>query len=616
MSRSICAAAVLAILASATAARADDVLHPGTPELDPPTLTALGVVLPITGDDDFSATVSVRYKKTGTSTWHDAMPLVHVHAEAVQGLAVSPQFAGTIFDLRPGTSYDVELHAVDADGGVDQTLMVSGTTRKVPGDPANPHVVMVGDAASLSAALAAAQPGDVITLANGTYAGQFSFSASGTAADPIVVRGASRDGVILDGQGCTGCNVLEVYGSFVHVEKLTIAHGERAIRFQGQGAQENVVRRTHIEDVVLGIGSKPDQQNFYIADNLLEGRLTWPCVYASMDAACNGDAGGTVQQGLHANDDGIHVEGNGHVVSHNTISGFGDAMKTEEDGARSVDFVGNDVLWTYDNGVELDGSARNTRAYENRFTNTYATLSFQPIFGGPSYAVRNVLVNVADEQFKLHSRGSVPTVGAVILHNTVVRATRALQCATSATPLYFTLRNNLFIGPAALDPDLHAVRWDVPDVLTASMDDDGFFPDGQYEYGYANGNGGITYGSFAELVAGGKWETHGTLVTAATLAGGLVGPADWTAKLDPTTPVLAKGSPAIDKGVVLENIDDGMTGAAPDLGALELGCAAPTYGVRPDGVDESNEPVGCDASSGSGGSSSGSMTSGPGAGGG
>src|SRR5207302_9404313 len=118
------------------------------------------------------------------------------------------------------------------------------------------------------------------------------------------------------------------------------------------------------------------------------------------------------------------------------ISGFGDAMKVEQDGARSVDFVGNDVLWTYDNGIELDTSVSNTRALRNRFTNTYATLSFQPIFGGPAYAIRNVLVNVTDEQFKLHSNGGTPTVGAVIYHNTIVRSTRALQCATSATPLH------------------------------------------------------------------------------------------------------------------------------------------------------------------------------------
>ncbi|HET9990810.1 MAG TPA: hypothetical protein VFQ65_19905, partial [Kofleriaceae bacterium] len=284
-----------------------------------------------------------------------------------------------------------------------------------------------------------------------------------------------------------------------------------------------------------------------------------------------------------------HVEGNGHVIAHNQISGFGDAMKVEEDGARSVDFYGNDVLWTYDNAIELDGSARNTRALRNRFTNTFATLSFQPIFGGPAYAIRNVLVNVADEQFKLHSRGTTPTVGAVIYHNTIVRGTRALQCSTSAAPLDFIVANNLFVGPTTLDPDGHAVRWDVPDVSTASIDHDGYYPDGQYEFGYGSG---ITYPNFAAVVAGGKYEAHGVLGDAAML-GGLVGTTDWTQQLAPVTPMLGAGSLAIDRGVVLANLDDGYLGAAPDLGALEAGCQPPIYGVRPVGIDETNETFGC-----------------------
>src|SRR5215471_19298152 len=118
--RALATAAALAAMAGV--AHADDVLHPGTPAVDPPTLTAVGVVLPITGDDDFNATVTVRYRATGSSDWRDAMPLQHVHTEEVVGLTVAPQFAGSIFDLAPGESYDVELHATDPDGAVDQTF--------------------------------------------------------------------------------------------------------------------------------------------------------------------------------------------------------------------------------------------------------------------------------------------------------------------------------------------------------------------------------------------------------------------------------------------------------------------------------------------------------------
>ena len=43
---------------------------------------------------------------------------------------------------------------------------------------------------------------------------------------------------------------------------------------------------------------------------------------------------------------------------------------------------------------------------------------------------------------------------------------------------------------------------------------------------------------------------------------------------------LRPGSAAVDKGTVLPSVTDGFTGSAPDLGALEVGGAAPHYGPR------------------------------------
>jgi hypothetical protein len=47
-------------------------------------------------------------------------------------------------------------------------------------------------------------------------------------------------------------------------------------------------------------------------------------------------------------------------------------------------------------------------------------------------------------------------------------------------------------------------------------------------------------------------------------------------------PVLAEGSPVIDKGKVLPNINDTFAGDAPDLGAYERGQPLPRYGPRPE----------------------------------
>ena len=44
---------------------------------------------------------------------------------------------------------------------------------------------------------------------------------------------------------------------------------------------------------------------------------------------------------------------------------------------------------------------------------------------------------------------------------------------------------------------------------------------------------------------------------------------------------LRPGSAAIDRGVVLPNVNDGFAIKAPDLGALEAGQPLPIYGPRP-----------------------------------
>ena len=43
---------------------------------------------------------------------------------------------------------------------------------------------------------------------------------------------------------------------------------------------------------------------------------------------------------------------------------------------------------------------------------------------------------------------------------------------------------------------------------------------------------------------------------------------------------LKPGPAAIDRGVVIPNVNDGFAGKAPDLGALEAGQPPPTYGPR------------------------------------
>jgi uncharacterized membrane protein YgcG len=584
-----------AIAVAGPRARADDVLHVVRAQLDRPTVVTLGVQLLVTGDDDYDASVTVRYRAAGTTAWKQAMPLYRVHPEVVIGRTVPAQFAGSIFDLAPGQSYEIELRATDPDGNVDQSVAMSVTTRLVPrAEPLSPNRKTVTDAAGLRAALSAAKAGDLITLANGTYAGTFSLSASGTAENPIVIRGASQGAVVLDGGGCTGCNVLEAYGSFVHIEELTIARASRALRFQGMGAERNVVRRVHVKDVILGVGSNPNQKDFYVCDNVLEGRLAWPAVYTDDD-------------GAHANDDGINLQGSGHVVCHNRIVGFGDAMKSEQDGARAIDFYGNEVMSAYDNGLELDGSEGNVRAFRNRFTNTYATLSYQPIFGGPAYTFRNVVVNVAHEQMKFHALGTTPPQepsGMLVYHNTFVSPVTALANHTSAVSHYFALENNLFITAPATNGRTVDFTGGIDH---GTFDYNGYFADGIFDFTWGS-LGYVKYDNLAAARAALGIETHGHILTPPIFESGLTAPANYKTSLPAADLTLAATAMALDRGRLMPNLNDGYRGAAPDLGALERGCPLPIFGVRPPGVDETNAPLGCSSSPEDAGATEGGTT--------
>ena len=72
---------------------------------------------------------------------------------------------------------------------------------------------------------------------------------------------------------------------------------------------------------------------------------------------------------------------------------------------------------------------------------------------------------------------------------------------------------------------------------TATIDYNGYFPDGQFEFGYSAGAGGVSYTSLAAVTAAGKFEAHGEIVGSGVFAGGTTGPADFATTQQPILPV-------------------------------------------------------------------------------
>ena len=90
------------------------------------------------------------------------------------------------------------------------------------------RTVAVSTAAGLNTALAAAQPGDDITLEAGTYAGNFNITASGTSTAPIRLSGPGT--AILDGGGVDASAVLHLTNaSNWCVSGVTITNGSKGI---------------------------------------------------------------------------------------------------------------------------------------------------------------------------------------------------------------------------------------------------------------------------------------------------------------------------------------------------------------------------------------------------
>src|SRR5262245_47054757 len=121
-------------------AYANEPISTGNLELERPMVTSLGFRWPFVGDDDGDAVATVRFREQGGS-WRDGLRPHRVRPENVVGFEVDPEFAGSIFGLKPDTAYDVEVTVSDPDGGVT-VATVSGSTRAVPTDPSSPNAVL------------------------------------------------------------------------------------------------------------------------------------------------------------------------------------------------------------------------------------------------------------------------------------------------------------------------------------------------------------------------------------------------------------------------------------------------------------------------------------------
>ncbi len=522
---------------------------PGALTFPFPTLRNVTVEWALAGDANTNGVVEVRFKKQSETSWRKGLPLRRIPAGSVEGFTWLSRHSGSLFDLEPETTYDVEAFLLDPDGGCEvRTGAV--TTRGEPRPMAGAPVKAVTPA-TLASVFSGAQPGDILELAAGTYPA-FSFAKDGSAGKPIVIRAA--------GDVTIGGELSLIGRKFVHIVGLKINGRVRLNQTTEVAVLKNVVTTTG-DGIVAGLRS----ENLVIADNVVQGATAW-------SEGALGVSGSNVGEG-------ILVTGPGHVIEHNKVRGFRDGLSLLEDGEAvdqfSIDFIENDVELAADDGIEADFCFHNCRVLRNRFRNVFMAMSSQPGLGGPTYFIRNVATNVVLSAFKLQ-RGSI---GDVLLHNTVVKGGDAFGIYTTDPFSRQLTRNNLMLGgPGGTYNGYSNGSGKVMALEAASNGDydyDGF---GSTTGKFEGRVGAITFTSLADMKAK-TTEKHGVAVALDVFAAAVTVPATPFPEQASQDVRLKAAGAAIDVGVILPNVG-GYTGSAPDLGAIEHGVAAPAYGPR------------------------------------
>lgn len=625
---------ITAFISPALSFAAVNAITPGKFVIEPPTLICAGFEWNMAGDDNRNAAVEVSYRKKGTTEWKKALPLLRLNGERVKfdpveiDYTAPNMFAGSIFDLEPGGTYECRFVLSDPDGVKGKaTQIVTVTTRSEPkafsggrtfhvyppdyqGKKQEPACVSIAEAYYGPGKglwhSARVQPGDIILVHAGTYKsdrltyyeplglhfhGAYQLTKSGTPEKPIVIRGAGDGEVILDGGGVY--RLFDVmFADYTMFENLTIKNCEVGI-YAGlrytHGCNGLTVRNCRFENVGCAVNAQyGGSRNFYIADNVIIGREDQDRLHGWTDNWKKYGRLSDLKSFI-----AIDINGQGHVVCHNYVAYFHDAMDVTEQGpperddwkAVSIDFYNNDMHMMADDFLEADSSVHNMRVFRNRgFNAGQHAYSAQPIFGGPAYFIRNIAYHIpAGGALKFN----IYPAGVFAFNNTFCS-----EWTTSPPFSNVHFRNNLFLGEDFPGRPILSVS---TYTSYTTFDYDGYRPnkDVDGEFVWKAAKQGMDYelkntvsGKFNTLDAFFKTtgqEQHGVIVDYDIFHN--------ARKADPEKPGevffakdfdfrLNPGSKAVDAGCELPNITDGFTGKAPDLGALEIGAPDVVYGPR------------------------------------
>jgi len=504
------------------------------------TFQSIGLTVPYQGEGDAQRSCSVRYRRKGEDAWREGHPLFN----DTEGR----EFRGSLVLLAPGTGYEVELtvagrqsHAVARieaqtwaeDFPIAETVWVEPGVQKKP-------LVISRSGSPTGYVLYSARPGrekESVIDVEGNEDNNIAISAN-----YVVVRGLMLKNA--------RTHAIEVHrGHHIVIERCQITGWGRPGGSEKGDLDAGVYARQRREPIA----------QIVVQDNVIgpprgcanpwkEGHPLGPQAISFVET------------------DGNHVIRYNALVSddahrYNDVIGGGWNAGPKGAPHRDSDIYGNLVSHANDDAIEAEGLNINVRIWGNKTENTFVGIALAPTIKGPCYVFRNVITAYEGVAFKL-GEGDRKGHGALCLYHNTIHSPRPRTEAYAGWGgkglfKHLTARNNIL------------------NVNGYMLSDKRQEPTNSYDYDLMNA---LDPERFM------KWGDDRLRLKAAQERLGFWkhGVAGDPCFADPSKGdfTLRKESPAIDRGVRLPGFNDGFRGAAPDIGAFELGDEPPAYGPR------------------------------------
>jgi len=501
-------------------------------------------------------TCQVRYRKSGSQDWKDAMPLWFDGremspvgrdgrgAEKTAKWEYGGQYRGSIVNLEPGTEYEIELSLEKTrqkqslkamtwseDFPVAKKVAVSGSDKTLvieQGGTANGYVVYTHPEGQETAVI------DVKSEKEQCIEVRASF---------VIIRGLT-----LKGAGVHGIRIFEGCHDVV-IEGCDIS-GWGRIAEDGWGKDYDAAvysRARDLKRVIIQrnrIHHPRSNSNNWKQARPAPGKRE-PTHPEGPQTICLWDS-----------------EGN-HVIRYNTIFSDEDHQYNDVFGAgsnfsvrgfpnRDSDIYGNRLSHCWDDTIESEGANCNVRIWGNYSTDCYVAIATAGTSVGPLYVWRNIggAMRVAPGQWGGGFLKTSDIMGGgriFVFHNTILQPLEKGKDGMVNTGA----RTGLGWGGPMVNV---TSRNNILDVTQRSFQARNDEPLADYDYDLYQGP-----------LPSERHEKHGLTGTPIYAAG--------------QPHALTENSPGHDAGVRIPNFNDDFQGAAPDMGAEELGGKPLEFGV-------------------------------------